>query len=294
MDANALQLLVEIVDAGSLAEAARRLKMTRANISYHLNQLERALGTQLVRRTPRRLEATEVGQRLYLRGQAIQQELLAAREEVTTLSQSLRGRVRLSVPSGYGHLVMTDWLIAFKRQYSGIVLQVLFENRVDDLLRDEVDVAVRVLPEPPQALVAREIGRARYVACAAPTLIAARGMPQALDDLHHWPMVASSMLGAQIRLLATRGTEHRVLRLEPTLGSEHYPFLRSAIAAGLGIGITPDYVVADLLQGGQAVALLQDWEFDLYGTRLYLLHMPNRLPTRAARTLIDFIAERAG
>lgn len=293
MDANALQLQVEIVDAGSLAEAARRLKMTRANVSYHLNQLERALGTQLVRRTPRRLEATEVGQRLYLRGQAIQNELLAAREEASTLSQSLRGRVRLSVPSGYGHLVMTDWLLAFKRLYPGIALQLLFENRVDDLLRDEVDVAVRVLPEPPLSLVAREIGSARYLVCATPDFAAAHGLPATPDDLQHWPLIASSLMGAQIRLQVRRGAEQRVLRLEPTLGSEHYPFLRSAIAAGLGLGITPRYVVDDLLCSGQLVSVLDDWRFDLYGTLLYLLYMPNRLPTRAARTLIDFITERA-
>lgn len=293
MDANALKLLVEIVDAGSLAEAARRLKMTRANVSYHLNQLERTLGTQLVRRTPRRLEATEVGQRLYLRGQAIQLELQAAREEASTLSQSLRGRVRLSAPSGYGHLVMTEWLLQFKRLYPGIALQVLFENRVDDLLRDEVDVAVRVLPEPPLALVAREIGSAHYVVCATPGFAAAQGLPDTPDALQHWPLIASSLMGPQIRLQARRGGEQRVLRLEPTLASEHYPFLRSAAAAGLGLAITPAYVVGDLLARGELLTVLDDWQFDLYGTRLYLLHMPNRLPTRAARTLIDFIAERA-
>ena len=71
------------------------------------------------------------------------------------------------MPSGYGQLVMSDWLIDFKRQYPGIVLDVLFENRVEDLLRDEVDIAIRVMPEPPQNLVARELGPVRYVACAS-------------------------------------------------------------------------------------------------------------------------------
>ena len=111
MDLQSLTLLVEILDAGNLSAAARRLKMSRANVSYHLNQLERSVGAQLVRRTTRRAEPTEIGLRLYQHGLAIQGELLAARESVTTLGQSLQGRVRLSVPSGYGQLVMSGWLI---------------------------------------------------------------------------------------------------------------------------------------------------------------------------------------
>jgi DNA-binding transcriptional LysR family regulator len=108
MDVAALILLVNILDAGNLSEAARRLGMTRANVSYHLNQLERSVGAQLVRRTTRRVEPTEIGVHLYEHGRRIQQELEAAQESVTTLGSTLQGRVRLSVPSGYGQLMMSE------------------------------------------------------------------------------------------------------------------------------------------------------------------------------------------
>ena len=108
MDVNALTLLVEILDAGNLSEAARRLKMTRANVSYHLNSLERSIGQQLVRRTTRRVEATEIGLRLYEHGQIIRNELLAARESIATLGQSLQGRVRLS-SSGCTRASCSTW-----------------------------------------------------------------------------------------------------------------------------------------------------------------------------------------
>lgn len=85
MDLNALTLLVEILDAGNLSKAAQRLKMSRANVSYRLNQLERSIGQQLVRRTTRRIEPTEIGLRLYEHGRRIRNELLAAQESVTTL-----------------------------------------------------------------------------------------------------------------------------------------------------------------------------------------------------------------
>lgn len=293
MDPGALTLLVEILDAGNLSKAARKLKMTRANVSYHLTQLERSVGTQLVRRTTRQVEATEVGMRLYQHGLSIQNELIGAREAITSLSQSLRGRVRLSVPSGYGHMVMTDWLIDFKRLYPGISLQVLFENRVDDLMRDEVDIAVRVMPEPPSSLVAREIGTVRYVVCASREYAKAHGLPGEIDQLRSVPLIASAVMGRQLRLTASAGERRLELTLEPTLSSEHFLFLRRAILAGLGVGLVPDYVVGDGLASGAVVSALDEWRLNIFGTRMFMLYMPNRHPTRAARTLIDFVAERA-
>lgn len=61
LDASALTLLVDILDAGHLSQAARKLKMTQANVSCPPNQLERSVGMQLVRRTTRRVEPTEAG-----------------------------------------------------------------------------------------------------------------------------------------------------------------------------------------------------------------------------------------
>lgn len=297
MDLSALTLLVDILESGNLSQAARKLKMTRANVSYHLNQLERSVGAQLVRRTTRRAEATEIGQRLYQHGLAIQSELQAARESASALGQGLVGRVRLSVPSGYGQLVMSDWLIDFKRQYPGIVLDVLFENRIEDLLRDEVDIAVRVIPEPPQNLVARDLGPVRYVACASRGYADKHPLPVQLDELQGAPVVTAAVIGRQLRVSAYQGQNLGVVRreviLEPTLISENFLFLRQAVLAGLGIGLVPDYVVQEDVRKGDVVTTLDDWRLSIFGTQMFMLYMPNRQHTRATRTFIDFILERA-
>lgn len=293
MDLSGLTLLVEILDAGNLSQAARNLKMTRANVSYHLTQLERSVGAQLVRRTTRSVVPTEVGLRLYQHGLAIQNELRAARETIQTLGQSLQGRVRLSVPSGYGQMVMSPWLIDFKRLYPDIVLDVLFENRVEDLMRDDIDIAIRVIPEPPQTLVARELGPVRYVVCAAPSYVAAHGLPTQLAQLHTVPLVTSAVIGRQLRVSAYLGERRDEITLEPTLISEHFPFLRQAILAGLGVGLVPDYVVQDVVQTGEVVTTLDEYRLSIFGTQMFMLYMPNRYQTRAARTFIDFILKRA-
>lgn len=296
LDLTSLTLLVDIIDAGNLSQAARKLKMTRANVSYHLSQLEKAVGLQLVHRTTRRVEPTEVGWRLYEHGRAISNEIVAAKETIGNLGQGLQGRVGISMPSGFGQMVMSHWLIEFKTQYPGIVLDVVFENRVENL-RDEVDIAIRILPEPPQQLVARDMGTVRYLACASKAYAQAHGLPTELDQLRTLPLITANVVGRQLSLRGYKAgsgvaERHEVL-LAPTLISDHYPFLRQGILAGLGIGLVPDYVVQDVIASGDVVTALDDYRLSIFGTHMYLLYLPNRRQTRAVRTCIDFLLAKA-
>jgi DNA-binding transcriptional LysR family regulator len=292
LDLPYLTLLVDIIDAGNLSQAARKLKMTRANVSYHLSQLEKSVGVQLVRRTTRRVEPTEVGWRLYEHGRSIRNEIVAAQETISNLGQGLQGRVGLSVPSGYGQMVMSDWLVEFKRLYPGIVLDVVFENRIDNL-RDEVDIAIRILPEPPPQMVAREFGTVRYLACASQAYVTAHGLPTELAQLRTQPLITANVVGRHLSLRGYRQGEREEIMLAPTLISDHYPFLRQGILAGLGIGLVPDYVVEDVIASGEVLTALNDYRLSIFGTNMYLLYLPNRHQTRAVRTCIDFLMDKA-
>lgn len=293
MDAQSLALFVDIADAGNLSLAARNLKMSRANISYHLRQLESSVGFELLRRTTRRVQLTEVGQRLYQHGRVIRDEVMAARESVTMLGKGMHGCVRLSVPTGFGQLVMSPWLIEFKRLYPEVSLDLRFENRIDDLLREEVDVAVRVMSEPPEQTVAVELARVRYAACASADYARTRPVPTRLEELMDAPLITSAVSGRDLRLSAYRDGERRELTLHPTLASENFQFLREAVLAGLGVGLVPDYVVEADVATGRLVTSLHEWRLSIFGTRMYLLRMPGRYQTVACRTLIDFLVEKS-
>lgn len=293
MDCNSLTLFVDIVEAGNLSAAARNMKMSRANISYHLTQLEKSVGEQLMRRTSRRVELTEVGRRLYEHGRVIRHELMAARESVELFGKSLHGSVRMSVPTGFGHLVMSSWLIEFKRGYPDIALELLFDNRVDDLLRDDVDLAVRVMSEPPEQMVATELSQVRYVTCASVDYALGHPMPRDLEELSRVPLITSAVEGRQLRLSAYREGQRREVALRPTLASENFQFLREAILAGLGVGLVPDYVISQDVAEGRVQTALRDWRLSVFGTRMFLLRMPGRYQTLASRTLIDFVVSKA-
>jgi DNA-binding transcriptional LysR family regulator len=246
----------------------------------------------LLRRTTRQLQPTDVGLQLYEHGRRIRQELAAAHDAVHLLGQSLQGRLRLSLPSGYGQMVMSPWLLSFKREHPGIVLDVAFENRVTDLLRDEVDIAVRVMSNPPDNLVARDMGPVRYVACAHRSHVQTHGLPRTLDELGRASIITSGVVGRQLRLAAYLDGERHEVPLQPTLTSENFLFLREAIVAGLGVGLVPDYVVADLVAQGEVLTTLDGWKLSIFGMRMMMLYMPNRHHTRAASTFIGYVLDQ--
>jgi len=294
MNLATLSLLVDIIDAGNLSKAAVRLGVSRASVSQRLNQLERELDQQLLRRTTRQIEPTELGWKLYEHGRAMRQELQAAAESVSSLGQGLQGTVRLSVPSGYGQLKMSSWLTEFMQLYPGVTLEVVFDNNIDDLLEGEVDFAMRVMSAPPPNLIARNMGPVHYVACAAPPLVQLHGMPRSLAELNQVPLITSNLTGQKLRLAGHRVGRSTELRIRPRLMSANFYFLRDAILQGLGVGVVPDYMVQEPLQRGELVRLpFEPGSLDFLSTNKYLLYMPTRFQTKAISTLIDFLLAKA-
>ncbi len=292
MDLNALRLFVDIVDAGNLSAAARKLKMTRANVSYHLKALEAELGVQLLRRTTRHVEPTPVGAGLYEHGRNILGEVAAANALISSMGKSLQGHVRLSVPTGLGHALLSPLLVRFKQRYPDITLDVVFDNRVHNLVSEDVEVALRIISTPPDSVVATEIGEVDWVVCASPAYLAGRATLRDLAALASHAIVCASPIGQKLKASGTRGganAPREQVVLEPTLSSENFAFLKDAVLGGLGIGLFPYYAVGTELAHGTLTPLLGDYRISVFGSRLYMLTMPNRYQTMATRCLLTFL-----
>ena len=292
MNSDHLVFLAEILDAGNLSAAGRRFKTSRANVSYRLKMIEKTLGQKLVRRTTRRIEPTDVGLRLYEHGVKIRSELASAKDTLDELGNTLSGRIRLSIPSGYGQVIMATWLLDFKKNYPGIVLDVTFENHIQNMLRDEVDLSVRIMSNPPQSLVARHLGAVRYIACASKEYADKNGLPVCLDELPKAPIITSTVANRKLRLSAYKNQIREEVMLEPTLVSENFIFMRDAILNGVGIGIVPDYLMSNEIEKGQVVTTLDEWNMSIFGTEIFLLYMPNIYHTKATSVFIEYLLDR--
>lgn len=293
MDTSALVLLVDVIDAGNLSKAARLLGMSRANVSHRIARFERELGAQVLTRTTRRLEPTELGLQLAEHGRAIRYELEAAAESATSQNGALQGTVRLSLPSGYGQLRMSAWLTEFMQLHPGITLEVIFDNDIEDLIEGAVHFAVRVMREPPPRLMARDLGQVRYVACATPEFVKVYGLPRTLEQVKQLPLITSEQTADRLRVAGEQDGSRRRLRIRPRLISANFHFLREAIAQGLGVGLVPAYMVQASIASGELLTLpIAGESLDFLSTRKFMLYVPARYQTRPVRALMDFLAEK--
>lgn len=291
IDLNLLRLFVTLVEARTLTETARRLGMTRSNVSRRLKTLELNMGAQLLLRTTRHVELTQAGHLLYLHGARMLDELETARASIDSLGAAVRGDVRIRLPTGLGHLYLAPVLLQFARAYPDISLRVLINDYIGDLVSAEVDVALKITSDPPGDHVARRLCDVAWCLCAAPAFLDDRGGVGAIHELGDCELIAPASLGRRFDLKFDLQDTPVLLRVAPRLQSGDYPFLVEAALAGLGVALLPRYAVWRQLEAGTLVEVLPQHEPAGVGGSLYLLTAPNRFPTMAARTLMEFLRE---
>ena len=295
MDLHLVQAFVDIVEAGNLAEAGRRRGVTRSQISRQLGQLEEQAGAMLLRRTTRRLEMTDAGQSLYEHGLRILQEVAAAQAEIDSLGKTLRGHVRVSVPTGLVDAFIAPLLLQFAEKHPGISLRVFFANRVTDLIAAEIDVALKVTSEPPLDTVARDVCPIHWQLCASPAYLAGIAPIQQPADLAACRFLCPPYTSRRFMLTLGRdtcdGPEREDVDITPYLQSEHFPFLMNAVRQGHGISLLPLYMTWEDVRRGTLVPVLPDWKPKGLGNRLYIFTTANPHLSMATRALISFLRE---
>ena len=168
-------LFAEIVEAGSLSAAARRLRISSAMVSKRLAQLEARLGTRLIHRTTRRLELTEAGTLFHADVVAILGAVRAAEARVSGHEKEIAGVLRISAPTSFGRLYVAPHLKPFLDSHPGLVVQLDLSDAFSDLVGERIDVAIRVAATVSPTLTAHRLSASPRILCAAPSYLAAHG-----------------------------------------------------------------------------------------------------------------------
>jgi DNA-binding transcriptional LysR family regulator len=292
MDLNSLHFFVDIVDAGSLSAAARKRNMSRANLSYRLKAFEDQLGVQLLRRTTKSMQLTDVGAAVYAHGRNMLQEFAAVTDIVSNAAGAVSGHVRLSVSAGLGHLALSEVLVQFRRDHPDVTFDVIFSNQISNLVEEGIDIALRVLSRPPANSMAIELADVEWVVCAAPAYMQGRPTIHVLEDLRGLDIVCASAVGAALNVTARYEGGSRSVELNPVLRSENFVFLKQAVMEGGGVGFLPRYMVRPELEAGSLVRHLPYYRISVFGAKVFLLTPPTRYQAAAARLLIEFLKAR--
>ncbi|MBD9485579.1 LysR family transcriptional regulator [Pseudomonas sp. PDM14] len=179
-----LELFARTAELGSLSAAARALDCSPAVASAALKRLEQQLEARLFIRSTRSLRLTAEGEQFLAYASTALQSLEEGRQALAGGKSAISGVLQLSAPSDFGRNVLLPWLDAFQREHPQLSLRLLLSDRVTDLFRQPVDIALRYGEPEDSSLVALPVAATnRRVLCAAPSYFAAHGRPLQPDDL---------------------------------------------------------------------------------------------------------------
>jgi len=253
-----MAVFAEVVAAGSLTAAARRLGMTPSAVSQHLRQLEQALGLALLHRSTRRITLTEAGERYHAGCAAMLGAAREAEQALVRLRDEPEGELRLTAPAGFGSLLASA--LAPLRGYPRLTLRLLLDDKLIDLIEARVDIAVRVGELADSSLVARKLGSMTRQLCASPAYLAERGWPATPQDLlrHDWLASNRNNSADMLELLGPSG-ERETLRLEGRVQASQVTALHALALAGWGISMGVSEDDRKALAEGRLLPVLPGW-----------------------------------
>lgn len=283
-----LAMLAKVVDLNGFSAAARALGVPKAAVSRAVADLERTLGVRVLERTTRRLALTSAGRLLYPHARRVGEESDAARSAIARLQSPEARPLRVVADPTYGRVLLSPLVPRFLEAFAQVPLEVTLDAQ--QLEAGEWDVAIRTRPPLDDTIRQRLLGSPPALLCATPAYLQQRGTPARPDDLRtHDLLTPDAAELPQFRLLLSRGAQRAEVPLSPKLAVDDPAVLHAATAAGLGIGLLPEFLCRQGLATARLKAVLPEWTVPP-AAALYALY-PAALESDArAQRFVDFLA----
>ena len=281
-----------IVSAGSISKAAMRLGCGKSVVSRQLAKLEADLGARLIQRTTRRLTLTEVGEAVLLEAQQIDRSLANVEQISGQFQQEVRGRLRVACPRPLGQRHLVPLLTEFTQRYPLVDITLLVEDRLSDLVAEQIDVAVRISHLEDSTLVARQLALTTRVLVASPAYLARAGTPTRPADLaQHNCLLYVQGHTVRDEWTFRQGGTTVVVHANGNLKINDGMSLAASASAGAGITIIDRTLVETELANGTLVELLPDYRL-AEGPPVYAVYPARQWLALKTRTFVSFLEER--
>ncbi len=282
-----LQVFLAILDTGSMAAAAHKLRRSASSVTRTLATLEERVGARLFERSTRRLTATSEGLSLADGARRLLADYDTAIREHG--SSTPRGLLRVTAPMVFGRRHVAPVVTRFLMRYPDIQVDLVLADRNVDLIDNGIDVALRIGTLDNSGLVARQLGTVQRVTLASPGYLERRGEPGMPEELAGHELI----LGTAVRGLAEwryRTEEgEQVVRFTPRLQMNEVEGVLHAAREGFGIARALSYQAAPDLEAGTLRRVLSPYEPEAVPVQLVFpgaRHMAPRV-----RAFVDFAVE---
>lgn len=282
---------VAIAEAGSISEAARRLRVSKSVASERLTALERGLGTALLHRTTRRLTLTADGAAFLERAAPIVRDVEAAAAEIAERRGLLVGPLRLSAPVTFGRMHLGPALFPFLARHPEIELTLDLDDRRVDAAAEGYDAVVRHGRMEDSRLMVWRLASSRRVLVASPGYLAQSGTPGSLAALQDHRAIFYTNRGvADWRFPGADGAA--IVRGKAGLRVNNGDMMRDAAIAGLGIALLPMFIVGAAIKAGLLRTI--DVGAEAETEWIYIAHRQGRRASAKLRALADALRARFG
>lgn len=289
LDLDDVAQFVRITELGSLSAVARERNVPVSQISRSLSRLEKGIGVRLLHRNTHGLSLTEAGDGFRPHAR----QMLDARDAMASLIAGSRrgpsGLVRVSVSAGVAISTIVPSLPSLYDAFPDVRVELLAEDRMVDMAREGVDIAVRTGSPHGDNLVAVSLGEHGRRICAAPSYLARHGIPRHPDELVRHRLITNSISPVMNHWPWAPGVEGS--RKGPFLAEGHTRSDNSAAMlaltlAGVGIARLNDMYTLDHIARAELVPLLEDW-FDPGHVPLLAVMLPDRQRLPKVRACVE-------
>ncbi len=285
------RLFAAVAEQGGFTRAAERLGVPKASVSLAVQQLEAALGTQLLHRTTRRVQLTQDGAAFLERCRDLLDDADELQSMFRTEPRKLRGRLRVDMSNGLAQYVIVK-LPEFLQRHPQLEIEIGSTDRRVDVAGEGYDCVLRAGPIVDDSLVARLLGTFRIANCASPAYLREHGTPKRIEDLHAHRLV--HYVGAFGQRspgweYAAEGGGYASLPMPGAVTVNSAPAYTAAALAGLGLIQAPMIGMCSLLESGQLVEVLKDHPAEPMPLTL-LYPRRKHLPLRTRR-FMEWVAE---
>ncbi|CAN7163778.1 LysR family transcriptional regulator [Mesorhizobium sp. LjNodule214] len=234
IDWNLIKSFVTVAETGSLSAAARKLAASQPTLGRHIAEVEQALGVTLFRRGRRGYALTEAGSTLYERGRAVSEQASAFSLLALGSVEAIEGTVRIAASEVVAAYVLPEMTARLGVEEPGIEVEIVASNQVENLLRRDADIAIRMVKPAQNELVARKVTDIPLCLCAASSYLERRGWPLEPGDLVGHDLIGFDRSDEIIRGFTQFGIS--LTRNAFRFRTDNQIVLWEAVRAGNGIG----------------------------------------------------------
>ena len=288
---------IRVVEAGSIAGAARAQGLSAAAVSQSIARLEAHLGVRLLSRTTRRLAMTESGARYFEKVRHIPQDVEVA-AHLATLASEPQGPLRIATTAAFGRHLLAPLLPAFKQTYPGIDIELIGSDRRLDHRLEQIDVSLRIKAQLSDSLVARRIASRAFVFCAAPAYLEQAGTPRTPEELqqHACLLFRYPTDGRYLPWRFVRAGQTFEAATRPGFVCDDIDMIAQLAVNGGGIARLADFVALPLIERGQLVPLFDAQSQDATAAQSEPMDIYACVSERSAlsgkvRAFIDFLEQ---